>query len=309
MNRILIALGALCGLAIAPKAEAAGHSDKPAFVLVHGAWHGAWAWSDVVPLLMQAGYSVYAVELPGAGSKALYPASFTPDPFDAATYAAEPTPIKDLTQDERTTFTIEAVKVAAASANGKVVLVGHSLGGLTIAPVAEALPDIVEDVVFLTAFYVPNGEAASNALGHESFAAGQLGPLFAADPGKTGTLRINPMSSDPAYAAQARETFYADVPEARMPGILGMLHTDEPATVTGVIHALTPEGFGAVDRHYIVMEDDKTIPAAAQDYMIANVDASGIGAPTKVHRMGGSHSPFFAQPQALADLFIAIAAD
>ena len=37
-------------------------------VLVHGAWHGAWAWKDVVPLLTQKGFRVSALDLSGLGA-------------------------------------------------------------------------------------------------------------------------------------------------------------------------------------------------------------------------------------------------
>ena len=37
------------------------------FILVHGAWHGAWCWYKVVPLLRAAGHRVDAINLPGHG--------------------------------------------------------------------------------------------------------------------------------------------------------------------------------------------------------------------------------------------------
>jgi alpha-beta hydrolase superfamily lysophospholipase len=37
------------------------------FLLVHGAWQGAWAWDTIVPRLKQAGHDAIAVELPGDG--------------------------------------------------------------------------------------------------------------------------------------------------------------------------------------------------------------------------------------------------
>ena len=43
---------------------------KPAFVLVHGSWHGAWCWSRVLPLLRSAGYEAHAVTLTGVGDRA-----------------------------------------------------------------------------------------------------------------------------------------------------------------------------------------------------------------------------------------------
>ena len=37
------------------------------FVLVHGAWHGAWCWAAVINQLEKLGDRAYAVDLPGHG--------------------------------------------------------------------------------------------------------------------------------------------------------------------------------------------------------------------------------------------------
>jgi pimeloyl-ACP methyl ester carboxylesterase len=37
------------------------------YILVHGAWHGAWYWEKVAPLLRQAGHQVIPFDLPGHG--------------------------------------------------------------------------------------------------------------------------------------------------------------------------------------------------------------------------------------------------
>jgi len=49
------------------------------------------------------------------------------------------------------------------------------------------------------------------------------------------------------------------------------------------------------------------IPINSQDHMIQQFDASGIGGKTAVHSLSGSHSPFFAQPEKLRDVFVKIA--
>jgi pimeloyl-ACP methyl ester carboxylesterase len=41
-----------------------------AFVLIHGAWHGAWCWSRVLTLLRGAGHAAQAVTLTGLGERA-----------------------------------------------------------------------------------------------------------------------------------------------------------------------------------------------------------------------------------------------
>lgn len=40
------------------------------FVLVHGAWHGAWCWRRVVDLLRAEGHRVHALTLTGVGERA-----------------------------------------------------------------------------------------------------------------------------------------------------------------------------------------------------------------------------------------------
>jgi len=42
----------------------------PELVLVHGAWHGAWAWERLLPVLAERGWTARAVDLPSAASKA-----------------------------------------------------------------------------------------------------------------------------------------------------------------------------------------------------------------------------------------------
>ena len=40
------------------------------YVLVHGAWHGAWCWRRVVDLLQAQGHRVHALTLTGLGERA-----------------------------------------------------------------------------------------------------------------------------------------------------------------------------------------------------------------------------------------------
>jgi surfactin synthase thioesterase subunit len=82
------------------------------FGLVHGAWHGAWCWDLVAAELRGRGHRAVAVDLP----------SEDPD-AGASAYAQA---------------VVHALGVGGAD---EVVLVGHSLGGLTIPVVAQALAD------------------------------------------------------------------------------------------------------------------------------------------------------------------------
>ena len=281
------------------RGDMAGGSNRPAFVLIHGSWHGAWTWSEMTPLLAKAGYASVAIDLPGAGTRTRFPQSFLKRPLDKAAFATEKSPVAGITQEDRTKAAIDAVDHAAGLGNGKVVLVGHSWGGLTISHVAEAVPEKLHALVYLTAFLLPNGMTGGAILGDPSFEPAQLGPLFMADPAETGGLRIDPRSQDPDYVAQAKAAFYHDVSDDYFAAIASLLNCDEVASTAGVPMAISAERYGTVARHYIRLADDKAIPAGAQDRMVELVDASGIGGTTTVHRMTGSHSPFFAQPEAL----------
>ena len=281
------------------RGDLAGGSDRPAFVLIHGSWHGAWTWSEMTPLLAKAGYASVAIDLPGAGTRARFPQSFLRRPLDKAAFATEKSPVAAVTQEDRTKAAIDAVDHAAGLGTGKVVLVGHSWGGLTISHVAEAVPEKLHALVYLTAFLLPDGMTGGAILGDPSFEPAQLGPLFMADPAETGGLRIDPRSQDPDYVAQAKAAFYHDVSDDYFTAIASLLNCDEVASTAGVPMAISAERYGKVARHYIRLADDKAIPAGAQDRMVELVDASGIGGTTTVHRMTGSHSPFFAQPEAL----------
>lgn len=280
--------------------------DQPAFVLVHGAWHNHHTWDALVPELEARGHGSVAIDLPGAGENAAIPASFNQRPLDPAAFGTEPSPNAGVTQQERTDAVIDAVRRAADLGNGKVVLVGHSLGGLTISPVAETIPDEVAAVVYLTAFLLPPGMVAGEIIGSDLMADAMVPSLFMADPEQVGALRMDVASTDPEYRARARQAFYADLTDDQFAVALSHLHPDEPAQVAGVPSPITAARFGTVDRHYIRCADDRAIVAAGQDHMVAVTDAA-IGGSTTVHHMATSHSPFYSDPAGLAEILASVA--
>ncbi|MDB5555807.1 MAG: Alpha/beta hydrolase fold protein [Rhizobium sp.] len=279
---------------------------KPAFVFIHGAWHGARSWDKVMPTLEAAGHHCVALDLPGAGPNANSPASFTAKPFDPAAFGTEPSPNAGVTQEERTSAVISAVRAAATRGNGKVVLVGHSLGGITVSPVAEAVPELLHAVVYVTAFMLPPGMPAIAMIQHQSMAAALVPGLFMADPAGVGALRINVASDDLGYSAGLKAAFSADVDEAEYETFRKSLHCDEPAQVALVPSAVTAGAFGSVPRHYIHCDVDRAITPAGQALMVEMVDAA-LGGKTVTHRLSASHSPFLSQPGQLAEILLASA--
>lgn len=140
-------------------------SSREHFVLVHGAWHGPWCWNKLTPALEAQSHRVTAVELPGRRGSAADLARLTPDDFVAS-----------------------VVQVLDASAR-PVVLVGHSLGGATISLAAEARPDKVKTLTYLTAFMVPAGMTVGSIAMTDRET---LIPKVVMRDAATGVSRLNP---------------------------------------------------------------------------------------------------------------------
>jgi len=105
-------------------------------ILVHGAGHGSWCWKKVVPLLEAKGYKVIALDLPSRGDDTAKLASITLD-------------------DD-----VKSVTDAANAIDGKVILLGHSSGGVVISQAAELLgPEKIDKLIYLDAFLPQNGES------------------------------------------------------------------------------------------------------------------------------------------------------
>jgi pimeloyl-ACP methyl ester carboxylesterase len=123
------------------------------FVLVHGAWHGAWCWKRVCPILRQAGHEVHAVSLTGVGERE----HLLNAEINLKTH------IKDV------------LAVIRHEELTDVVLVGHSYAGMVITGVADELLQStqhpIKHLVYLDAVTPHNGESWSSRHSPETKAA------------------------------------------------------------------------------------------------------------------------------------------
>ena len=101
------------------------------FVLVHGSNHGAWCWYKVKAQLEAAGHRVTALDLTASGidMKKIQ---------DVHSFYEYNEPLLEI--------------LASLSADEKVVIVGHSLGGLSLALAADMFPHKISVAIFVTAF-------------------------------------------------------------------------------------------------------------------------------------------------------------
>jgi pimeloyl-ACP methyl ester carboxylesterase len=279
---------------------------KPAFVLVHGGWVGKSIWQLMIEKLQAHGYVARALDLPGSGVYAKSPSSYHERPLDAQAFATEPSPIAGITQEERTAAVVAFVEETVQETGGPVVLVGQSLGGLTVTAVAEAIPDRLRAAVYIAGFLQSPGVPAIALMQHPALQDALVPSLFLADPQLVGATRIDFRSDDPEYRARIKNALCADVTDAAFSAALAGANCDEPAGVLLVPAQMTAERFGRVPRHYVRCLNDRAIPVEGQDAMIGALDVA-LGGKTLTHTLASSHFPFYAQPEALTEILRNIA--
>jgi pimeloyl-ACP methyl ester carboxylesterase len=105
------------------------------FVLVHGAFGGAWCWEPVIGPLEAAGHTVEALDLPGSGD--------------------DETPVAEITLKAYA----DRVCATLAERPEQAVLVGYSMGGVVITQAAHQCTEHVASLVFVCAFMPSNGQS------------------------------------------------------------------------------------------------------------------------------------------------------
>ncbi len=210
------------------------------FVLVHGAWHGGWAWDNVKPVLERAGHEVDAPDLPGHGS--------------------DSTPISEVTLKSYVDRTVEALDAS----DEPVYLVGHSLAGAVIGEAAERRPEKIKKLVYVCAFMLQNGESA-------------LG--WSQSDEESIILQSLEMSEDQSTATVSDDglenALYNDAPDEVVEAARKRLDNQslEPFAAQATV---TDENFGRVPRIYIETTRDRAVSNSVQRQMISNLPVEKI---------------------------------
>jgi pimeloyl-ACP methyl ester carboxylesterase len=142
-------------------------SERATIVLVHGAWHGAWCWDRVMPLLEERGLSVRTVDLPSV----------------------------DPAGDDRPDLTDDAAAVSAVldAVDGPILLCGHSYGGMVITRAAAGRSDITR-LVYLCAAMPDSGESGAAVFER----AGITAPWLVVD---DGLMSVDPEQASSVFYA------------------------------------------------------------------------------------------------------------
>jgi pimeloyl-ACP methyl ester carboxylesterase len=239
------------------------------FVLVHGAWQGAWAWQRVIPLLQVAGHRAIAVDLPGNGHDDTPPGEVT-----TMLYA------------EHVTGIIDAVA-------GPVIVVGHSMGGTVAAQVSELRPERIDATVYLCAFLLPDGDSILDFYDRawDASMTGAHARVSYSDDGWLST--IDPVSAKEVFYAQAKPRDAAEAAQRLTP---------QPEGGRRSKLQLSDDNFGRVPRIYIETTKDASVFIELQRRMHAETPCD------RVFTLDTDHAPQLSAPEDLTKVLCSIAA-
>ena len=229
------------------------------FLLVHGAFHGAWCWQKLVAALEKRGHRAKAIDLPGQGE--------------------DQTPLKEVTLDTM----VDKIIAEMSDLPGKVVLVGHSLGGIPITVTGEKVPDRIKALVYLSAFLPRNGEALLDIENRNPKPVVPVSMTFDSE-------RI----SGTIMADKVRDIFYHDCSDTDIADAKARLRPQALAALMTKVH-VTSERLGRIPKVYVECTEDRALSIEMQRDMVSK------SPPVDVRSLPASHSPFLSMPDKLAD--------
>lgn len=234
------------------------------YILVHGAWGGAWEFTDVINLLSNDNHKVTALDLPGHGDNKQ--------------------PLTKVTMATYVKTVVDAVKAQ----NEKVILVGHSLAGAVIAQAAEEVPEKIDHLIFVAAILPANGETSLGLM--QSDDQGQLLPnvIFSEDQ-SYGTITQETVRT--VLLNDIKDNAHLD---SLVPNFLFKQST-EPFMAEA---KLSEERFGSVRKVYIRAGLDKVLTPALQDKMILNWKLDNV------FTLESGHFPLNSIPDQLVEVIL-----
>ncbi|KAG0583098.1 hypothetical protein M758_3G111000 [Ceratodon purpureus] len=242
------------------------------FVLVHGSQHGAWCWYKTKHLLESAGHRVTAVDLTSAGIS-------TVSADDVKSFDHYSQPLYDLFE--------------SLAESEKVILVGHSMGGLSVARATERYPSKIHVAVYLGAIMLcsdqPYSEIHTEVFGQFlKFTSFNFAKGAATYP--TSWWVVEEAVKDTYFGSCSPK----DVQLARSLLRPSPCYSDDATT-------FTTKGYHSVPRVYIRTSLDTLLLPKFQDLFISR------NRPKEVRTIETGHAAFLSAPKDLHEHLVQIA--
>ncbi|MFD5434444.1 alpha/beta fold hydrolase [Kitasatospora sp. NPDC127067] len=280
---------------------------QPTFVLVHGAFANSFSFAPLQAELGLLGHRSVAVDLPGHGFAATYPAAYQA-PQDLEGLATAPGAIKGVTLADNVAHLIGILE--RAKRNGPVVLLSHSRGGLTATVTANQRPDLIDRLVYVSAWAPVDLDVGAYYAEPEmaTVDAAGLAAAMVGNPVELGLLRVNFRTADPGALAFYKEAFLADGTDDEFRVFLNTFQPDENLDTGTPDDRAQADTWGRIPKTYVRLADDTSIPLAMQDRMIREGDALNPDNPYDVRTLPGSHLKWLVDPAAAARVLAELAA-
>ncbi|MEU9719782.1 alpha/beta hydrolase [Streptomyces sp. NPDC047976] len=280
---------------------------QPTFVLVHGAFSNSFSFAPLQAELGLLGHRSVAVDLPGHGFEATFTRAYQ-TPQDSEGLGTTPGVIKGVTLADNAAHLIGILE--RAKRNGPVILVAHSRGGITATAAANARPDLIDRIVYVSSWcpvdldvndYYAEPEMAS-------VDAASLALALAGNPAELGLLRVNFRTADPDALAAFKAAFLADGTDEEFLTFLNTFQPDENLDVGTSADRAQAETWGRIPKTYVRLADDTSLPLAMQDRLIREGNALKPDNPYDVRTLEGSHLKWLVAPAAAARVLGELAA-
>jgi len=238
------------------------------FVLVHGAFCGAWIWGPLQERLKESGHSAVAFDLPGSGD--------------------DRTPSTEITLDSCAARTCEVLAASPEPA----ILVGHSMGGVVVTQAAARCPHRVSALVYVSAFMPKNGQSLLDLTNLPEGAGDQV----------QANLVVNEAAAEATMPASAsRDALYACCTEEVAARAIAHQRPQPLAPFITPV-SIPPRALEGIQKFYVACARDRAVPPPLQRRMIAE---NGCAA---VFELDTDHTPQLSRTDELAAALLQIAA-
>lgn len=231
------------------------------FVLVHGAFSGAWIWGPLMDRLTAAGHSAEAFDLPGLGD--------------------DQTPVAEVTFERCAARLCEVLE----SGPERAMVVGHSMGGIIATQGAAQSPERVAALIYVAAFLPKDGQSLLDLTKLPEGAGDQVQENIVVE-GEPPVAVMPAAASSPALYGSCTEEVaaWAIVRQRAQPVAPFAARVSIP---TGALEGIA--------RYYVLCKRDRAIPPPLQRRMIAE------NACTEVAELDTDHTPHLSRTKELAE--------